>query len=110
MLCLRRIESSKFTIKVLNVATVDVPGVIISLQRGPCKHGLYLFGHNNCLLWSSNGLIIHIGVGSDVVCSTLMGSARASMRGTDNRRFHAFFVSIDNNALLGFGKIITVRQ
>ena len=33
---------------------------------------------------------IHIGVGSDVVCSTLIGNARASTRGTDDRRFHAF--------------------
>ena len=36
--------------------------------------------------------VIHIGVGSDVVCSTTIGCARASMRGTDNRRFHAFFM------------------
>ena len=36
---------------------------------------------------------IHIGVDSGVVCSTLMGNARASVRGIDNRRFHAFFVS-----------------
>ena len=35
-------------------------------------------------------MVFHIGVGSDVVCSTLMGSDRASVRGTDNRRFHAF--------------------
>ena len=41
---------------------------------------------------------IHIGVGSGVVCSTLIGNARASVRGMDNRRFHAFFVScIDNH-------------
>ena len=36
-------------------------------------------------------LIIHIGVGSDVVCSTIIGNARASVCGTDNRRFHALF-------------------
>ena len=29
---------------VLNVATVDVPGVITSLLRRLCKHELYLFG------------------------------------------------------------------
>ena len=28
--------------------------------------------------------IIHIGVGSDVVCSTLIGNARASVRGMDD--------------------------
>ena len=30
------------------------------------------------------GYYIHIGVGSDVVCSTLIGNARASIRGMDN--------------------------
>ena len=55
-------------------------------------------------------MIIHIGVGSDVVCSTIIGNARASVCGTDNRRFHALFMSIllltsndietDMNALL----------
>ena len=38
--------------------------------------------------------VIHIGVGSDVVCSTMIGNARASMRGTDSRRFHAFIMSV----------------
>lgn len=55
-------------------------------------------------------MIIHIGVGSDVVCSTIIGNARASEGGIDNRRFHALFMSIllltsndieaDMNALL----------
>lgn len=30
-------------------------------------------------------MTFHIGVGSNVVCSTSIGSARASVRGTDNR-------------------------
>ena len=55
----------------MNVATVDVPGVIISLLRRPCKQGLYPFGYIYIVYI---GLllveIIHIGVGSDVVCST----------------------------------------
>ena len=34
--------------------------------------------------------IIHIGVGSDVVCSFGLGNAKALVRGTDSRRFHAF--------------------
>ena len=34
---------------------------------------------------------IHIGVGSDVVCSTAIGNARASIRGTDNRTISRFF-------------------
>ena len=36
---------------------------------------------------------IHIGVGSDVVCSYNNGHTRASDGGMDNRRFHAFFMS-----------------
>ena len=35
--------------------------------------------------------IIHIGVGSDVVCSTKIGNARASTRGTDNRTISRSF-------------------
>ena len=42
-----------YRILVLNLATVDVPGVIISLLWRPCKHGLYLFGHN---------IIVYIGL------------------------------------------------
>ena len=52
----------------------------------------------------------HIGVGSDVVCSTIIGNARASVRGIDNRTIPRFFMSIiadltsdiknDMNALL----------
>ena len=84
---------------VLNKATVDVPGVIISLLWRPYKHELYLFGHNKivyiglpkvakaeCIIPSTlecfaevsptlcNGAIIHIGVGSDVVCSSMIGN------------------------------------
>ena len=38
--------------------------------------------------------ISHIGVGSDVVCSTGLGNARALTRGTDNRTVSRFFMSI----------------
>ena len=86
-------------IVVLNVATVDVLGVITSLLWRPCEHELYLFGHNKIvyiglpkvvqakcrttkfawvfaevLATLCNGAIIHIGVGSDVVCSTKIGN------------------------------------
>ena len=40
------------------------------------------------------GCDLHIGVGSNVVCSTGFGNARALVRGTDNRTTHAFFVSV----------------
>ena len=64
-------------IKVLNVATVDALGVIISI-RGVSFHGKDY----------------HIGVGSNVVCSTGLGNARASVGGTDNRQFPRFFMLI----------------
>lgn len=35
--------------------------------------------------------LYHIGVGSDVVCSTTIGNARASIRGIDNNRIPRFF-------------------
>ena len=85
---------------VLNLATVDALGVITSLLWRPCKHELYLFGRNKivyiglpkvaqteygtaklgleCFAEVSptlcNGAIIHIGVGSDVVCSSMIGN------------------------------------
>ena len=76
----RRNSRKAFQFTVLNKATVDVLGcdyitafgVAVSLQQ--------------CLL----GYIYHIGVGSNVVCSTTIGNARASMSGMDNGTFHAF--------------------
>ena len=43
---------------------------------------------------SLNGNDFHIGVGSDVVCSTIIGNARASTRGMDNRTIPRFFMPI----------------
>ena len=40
-----------------------------------------------------NGAMIHIGVGSDVVCSTIIGNARASGSGTGNMTVSRFFMS-----------------
>ena len=93
-LCLRPIEilAKHFKSSVLNVATVDVPGVIISLLRRPCKHELYPFGRNAIVYIGLQMVaVIHIGVGSNVVCSTELGNARASMGGTDNRTISRFF-------------------
>ena len=39
-----------------------------------------------------NGTGFHIGVGSNVVCSTTIGNARASTRGIDNRTIPRFFL------------------
>ena len=65
---------------------------------------------SNVLYRSLYGNGFHIGVGSDVVCSTIIGNARASTRGMDNRTIPRFFMSIiadltsdiknDMNALL----------
>lgn len=43
--------------------------------------------------------IIHIGVGSDVVCSTGLGNARASISGMDNRTIPRFFMSVTDFCL-----------
>ena len=40
---------------------------------------------------SPYGAYIHIGVGSNVVCSSGLGNARASGCGTDNKQFPRFF-------------------
>ena len=40
---------------------------------------------------SVNGCYTHIGVGSDVVCSTIIGNARASVRGMDSSTIPRFF-------------------
>ena len=62
-LCLRRAESCKFKIKVLNIATVDVPGVIISTPCGIVQVIVASFGCNvsyrMCHVWFG----FHIGVG-----------------------------------------------
>ena len=65
---------------------------------------------SNVLYRSLYGNGFHIGVGSDVVCSTIIGNARASVRGIDNRTIPRFFMSViadltsdiknDMNALL----------
>ncbi len=90
--------------------TVDVPGVIISLLWRPVSTDCTFWGTMIVYYGLLMEMIIHIGVGSDVVCSTIIGNARASEGGIDNRRFHAFFMSIllltsndietDMNALL----------
>ena len=57
-----------------------------------------LFGAQSDVLYRSlYGRGFHIGVGSDVVCSTIIGSARASMCGMGNRTIPRFFVSQFND-------------
>ena len=38
------------------------------------------------------------GVGSNVVCSTISGNAKASVRGTDNKQFPRLFLCAFNSA------------
>lgn len=81
------------SIVVSNLATVDVHGCdYITAWDVRCQHLLCLdkskFVHH--------GVYFHIGVGSNVVCSTTIGNARASIRGTDDRSSHAFLCDIGN--------------
>ena len=59
------------------------------------KHWSYSYKYERCAIDMLKALksIYHIGVGSDVVCSTAIGNARASVRGMDKGWFHAFFMS-----------------
>ena len=73
------LESRKLPIVVMNMATVDDPGMIVCIARIV-----------SCCHWLQEGFpassIYHIGVGSRVARSTAMGNARASVRGTSNSR------------------------
>ena len=76
------------------------PGCDLSIPVEPCMHRLYPFGmQSNVLYRSLNGNDFHIGVGSDVVCSTIIGNARASTRGMDNRTIPRFLCQIVANLM-----------
>ncbi len=78
-LCLRRIESRKFAIKVLNIATVDVPGVIISTPCGLMQVIVVSLRMQRVLPYVPRMVWFFISAwASDVVCSTLIGRGRAS--------------------------------
>lgn len=66
-------------------------GVIISTRGSLCGYNSL---HIEAILWlvicGFTWFLYHIGVDSYVVCSTIMGNARASMCGIDSRTFHAF--------------------
>ena len=68
-------NSRKITIRISNIATVDVLGMCLYASSSARQVLLYL---------SLKGNYIHIGVGSDVVYSILIVNARASICGTDN--------------------------
>ncbi len=72
-------------IVVLNLATVDAPGVIYPSVWFIASHHCTLLGAMCLCIYAPRGYDYHIGVGSDVVCSTTIGNARASISGTDNR-------------------------
>ena len=84
------------SIVVLNLATVDVHGCdyITTL----IVHCLHILRFDKCKYCSvQDGVYFHIGVGSNVVCSTTIGNARASIRGTDDGSSHAFLCDIENS-------------
>ena len=80
---------------VLNIATVDVPGVIISIPWRPCKHILCPLGYN---------AMCYIGLFTDAIfisawALTLSVQLDLAMQepwyvGRTTGRFHAFFMSI----------------
>ena len=63
-------------------------GVIISRPVEYCTYVYFLHIGFNYSMWRH---IYHIGVGSNVVCSTVSGNAKASEGGTDDERFPRFF-------------------
>ena len=86
-LCLRHTEIFQtISIKVLNLAAVDAPGVIISTRVVSMQATIVPFRVRCVFAYTFHAdSVFHIGVGSDVVCSTLIGSGRASVCGIDNR-------------------------
>lgn len=88
---------ANYWIVVWNLATVDVPGVT-------CITPLMYFDSMGCVytFYARKGhhvVSYHIGVGSNVVCSTTIGNARASECGTGNRQFPRFFVCARSNII-----------
>ena len=77
---------AKISVEILNLATVGVLGMC--LYASP----LEIMDTYVLVLSPEKGYYIHIGVGSDVVCSISMGNARASIRGIDNRTIPRFFM------------------
>ena len=83
---------AKFTIIVLNVATVDAPGVIISIPWRPCMHGVYLFECSRMYyIRSLCGNGFHIGVGSSLSVRQRWAMLEAWVRGTDRLKVSRFF-------------------
>lgn len=78
---------------VLDLATVDAHVVVIThyISRPPQKR-ILSEQVRMCLLCSHEVCVYHnIGVGSNVVYSTISGNAKASVRGTDNKQFPCLY-------------------
>ena len=84
------LESRKLPIVVMNMATVDDPGMIVCIARIVSCRQLQQEGF-------PASSIYHIGVGSRVARSTTMGNARASVRGTSNSRSPTLFLCSSGN-------------
>ena len=76
---------ANYGVVVWNIATVDAQGVIIRPMVYRISTSRICKGTIGVCCRYAKGLrcIYHIGVGSDVVCSTTIGNARASVRGMD---------------------------
>ena len=85
-LCLRRVEIlASFSGKSsLELSNGRCPGCDYTPIWFSVSHHCILWNAMHCCIDTPYGLDFHIGVGSDVVCSTGLGNARASIRGTDN--------------------------
>lgn len=55
-------------------------------------------------------LVNHIGVGSSVVCSTIIGNARASMRGIDNKSTTLFLFFAEPQSCLSMNGIMDKQR
>ena len=86
-LCLRQLGISQIQSHYsLELSNGRCPGCDFFIPvRFTANHHCTLLGMVYVCVYESHSMDFHIGVGSDVVCSTLIGSGRASVRGTDNR-------------------------
>ena len=95
-------------IKVLNIATVDAPGMIflspLLAQAKPVESSCHSYNRRRTLssfhTTAARGDDVSYRRGLLRCLFNFEGNARASTRGTDNRRFHAFFVSIPEDHLM----------
>ena len=85
---------ANYIIEVKNIATVDVHGCELYRNRRCKLRALSAYAFN--VIFKHSLVVFHIGVGSGVACSTSMGNARASMRGTGNKEVPTLFLFLNS--------------